>query len=397
MKIKAPHIIYIAILLCTLMSSCEKVEIPQKEPNTPATENSGSTSSTQDAMSVAEAIDLYKEVKTKISDQYITGYIVGYVNGRSIESTEFAAGEISTNIVIADIPVETDITKCIAVQLTTDTKECTKVRESLNLYTNPNMLKKKVLIKGDIDLYMSYVGIKKTREYKILEDDFDYEAWEKEQEEKNDTTNNDTITQPGKDDNDTINNDTIHSEATPSTPGEEIDKDKETEDNKSEDNTTEDNTSEDKKEDDEFLAIKEYVKNFGKTSAKAFTVDDLTEGKVKQYDDSLGLKTSERWVIGYIVGYVKGDKHISTTVFSAGTKDSNVVLANSPDEKDYNKCVAIQLSTSPAACKTVRTAINLADNPINLGKQVIIKGRMGKLDHYMGTLGLKDANDCIFP
>lgn len=393
MKIKAPHIIYIAILLCTLMSSCEKVEIPQKEPNTPATENSGSTSSTQDALSVAEAIDLYKEVKTKISDQYITGYIVGYVNGRSIESTEFAAGEISTNIVIADIPVETDITKCIAVQLTTDTKECTKVRESLNLYTNPNMLKKKVLIKGDIDLYMSYVGIKKTREYKILEDDFDYEAWEKEQEEKNDTTNNDTITQPGKDDNDTINNDTIHSEATPSTPGEEIDKDKETEDNKSEDNTTEDNTSEDKKEDDEFLAIKEYVKNFGKTSAKAFTIDDLTEGKVKQYDDSLGINSTDRWVRGFIVGYVKGN-HISTAVFATGNIASNVLLADSPDEQDYNKCIAIQLPTSSAACKTVRTAINLYEHPDNLGKQVIIKG---KLDHYMGPLGLKEASDYKFP
>lgn len=396
MKIKAPHIIYIAILLCTLMSSCEKLEIPQKEPNTPATENSGSTSSTQDALSVAEAIDLYKEVKTKISDQYITGYIVGYVNGRSIESTEFAAGEISTNIVIADIPVETDITKCIAVQLTTDTKECTKTREALNLYTNPNMLRKKVLIKGDIDLYMSYVGIKKTREYKILGDDFDYEAWKKEQEEKNDTTNNDTITQPGKDDNDSINNDTIHSEETPSSPNDEIDKD--TEDNEPEESTSGDSTSEDKKEDDESLSIRDYFNKYGKSTTKPFTVYELTEGRVKQYDDSIGIKTKECWVKGFIVGYVGGEgKSIETTIFDKGNCETNVVLANSPDETDYHKCIAIQLSKSPEACYNVREALNLKSHPENLGKEVIIKGWIKGKEPYMKSLGLREANAYKFP
>ncbi len=97
------------------------------------------------------------------------------------------------------------------------------------------------------------------------------------------------------------------------------------------------------------------------------------------------------WVTGYIVGYIKSNPDGASTLneqwatFSAdGAQASNIMIADSPTETDYKKCTSVQLPTG-----AVRSAVNLKDNPGNLGKQVSLKGSLAK---YFGVNGLKETS-----
>lgn len=101
--------------------------------------------------------------------------------------------------------------------------------------------------------------------------------------------------------------------------------------------------------------------------------------------------TSSQWVTGYIVGWVNTNisytalsenNCIFTTPAEIGT---NCLLAATPDEKDYNNCVVVQLSTTG----NVRSNLSLVDHPENLGKLVSIRGDVQK---YFGKPGLKSTN-----
>lgn len=105
------------------------------------------------------------------------------------------------------------------------------------------------------------------------------------------------------------------------------------------------------------------------------------------------LKGSERsgeaWVTGYIVGYVNTDHYTymskESVVFGAeGAVTPNFVLAASPDEKDWGKCMPVQLSP------TVRADLSLALNPGNIGRQVCLKGEVGT--RYIGEYGLRNCD-----
>lgn len=98
-------------------------------------------------------------------------------------------------------------------------------------------------------------------------------------------------------------------------------------------------------------------------------------------------------VCGYIVGYIK-DSHISHTVFSAGQIETNIVLADSPDEKDYNNCIPIQLTNDSPHSRGTREALNLLAHPKNLRRKVLV---CGIATTYMRTLGIKSACDYDFP
>ena len=93
-------------------------------------------------------------------------------------------------------------------------------------------------------------------------------------------------------------------------------------------------------------------------------------------------------VTGYIVGYVNGSavgEAGENCVFDADgeeIKNTNILIANEPNETDYTKCLAVQLPNNE-----IRTALNLADNANNLNKMVVIKG---SLEKYLGIAGLKD-------
>ncbi len=80
------------------------------------------------------------------------------------------------------------------------------------------------------------------------------------------------------------------------------------------------------------------------------------------------------WVKGYIVGYASSTVATESAVFGVtGTvSKTNLLLADSANEKDVNNCISVALPIG-----AVRNALNLNENPGNLGKLLTIKGDLG--------------------
>ncbi len=93
------------------------------------------------------------------------------------------------------------------------------------------------------------------------------------------------------------------------------------------------------------------------------------------------------WTYGYIVGVVDGMTLAADSKFTADsvTTASNILLAATPDCTDYTQCVPVQLPVG-----AVRAALNLVDNPDNLGKDVLIKGDLAK---YFAAAGIKSVTE----
>lgn len=96
------------------------------------------------------------------SSVWLTGYIVGAINDKSLSDAAFTAPfALASNILLAETAGETDIAKCVPVQLVAGTD----VRNLLNLKDHPENLGKQVCIKGDIAKYFGANGMKTTSAY----------------------------------------------------------------------------------------------------------------------------------------------------------------------------------------------------------------------------------------
>lgn len=114
------------------------------------------------------------------------------------------------------------------------------------------------------------------------------------------------------------------------------------------------------------------------TESKPYTVEEAIAGQ--------GSKSG--WVSGYIVGAVAPGK---TTV--AGNADiewkapfslpNTLVIAATPTETDYTKCLAIELSQGT----DLRNKANLAENPDNLGAPIKLKGTFANVYGMAGITG----------
>lgn len=112
-------------------------------------------------ITVAEAKAAYVDGEKKVA--WVTGYIVGCLEG-SVSKVLFGLpAETNTNIIIADAADCTDVNLCIPVELPKGT-----VRTGLNLVDNKTNLGKKVTLKCNIEKYFSIAGLKGTSEY-VLE------------------------------------------------------------------------------------------------------------------------------------------------------------------------------------------------------------------------------------
>lgn len=104
---------------------------------------------------------------------------------------------------------------------------------------------------------------------------------------------------------------------------------------------------------------------------------------------------SQIWVSGYIVGSMPTGGSSTTldgTNFStADAAVTNLVIGPTADCTDYTKCVGVQLPTE-AVAPGVRSALNLSDNPKNLGKKVKLFGDVMK---YCGGPGLKNTSKYV--
>jgi uncharacterized protein len=95
-------------------------------------------------------------------------------------------------------------------------------------------------------------------------------------------------------------------------------------------------------------------------------------------------------VEGYIVGTVNTGSGASITYKHTGpfTTDSNLALADDPNEKDKSKILTVQIPSG-----SIRTAINLKTNEGNLGKKVQLTGN---LEAYFTVPGLKSLTAYTF-
>ena len=111
----------------------------------------------EDPYNIAGAV--YHQGKTGV---WIMGYIVGTVEGISIfENSKFNPPfTVSSNLLIAASPNETDFSNCIPVQIPSG-----EVRTALNLVSNPNNLGKEVKLFGNLRTYFGVAGLGETSDY----------------------------------------------------------------------------------------------------------------------------------------------------------------------------------------------------------------------------------------
>lgn len=107
---------------------------------------------------------------------------------------------------------------------------------------------------------------------------------------------------------------------------------------------------------------------------------------------AIQLQNATPYVVGFVKGYIVGSvKSGVTSIGSAAdidwsvpfTSATNVLIADTSIETNYMNCVVVNL---PAGT-SLRTEVNLQNNPGNLGKWLNVKGT---LRTYFGVAGLRD-------
>ena len=143
---------YFCILLTLFFIACDKEHLPEGESGS----GSGRSSISDDLpkLSVAEA-----QMQADDSRIVVTGYVVGYIESTRLSGAVFGVPEESenANIIIADDPAETDISKVFPVKLETSSS----IRAALNLFAYPENLHRRISIEGKVENYFSVKGIKK--------------------------------------------------------------------------------------------------------------------------------------------------------------------------------------------------------------------------------------------
>ena len=124
---------------------------------------------------------------------------------------------------------------------------------------------------------------------------------------------------------------------------------------------------------------------------------DANDGSATKPFEVSELQTNQSgtavWVHGYIVGSIptppEGESTLlqNMTFTADGASPTNICIAASAQETDYNNCVAVQV---PAA---LRSELTLDNVPDNLGKEIWLKGTGEK---YCGAPGLKNVSKYSF-
>lgn len=119
---------------------------------------SGAEKTLADPISVEDAQALY--VDGDSIEVWIKAYIVGYANGSMSKANFRADSAVATNVLIASKAGETDVTKCIPVELANKAINGLNVRDEIPLSAKPENFGKQIWIKGSIVKYFSQCGIK---------------------------------------------------------------------------------------------------------------------------------------------------------------------------------------------------------------------------------------------
>ena len=98
------------------------------------------------------------------------------------------------------------------------------------------------------------------------------------------------------------------------------------------------------------------------------------------------------WVKGVIVGLINGKSISDGAIFDLSSAEtisnSNLLLAAEAGVTDPALCVPVQLPSKTE----IRTALNLSDNPTNLGRELLI---YGSLEAYFSVPGIKSPTEYV--
>ena len=126
---------------------------------------SGGGTSTGDMGTEAKPFDVTSALTAgQKTGVYVQGYIVGFASGKDLSTdSKFSATDaVATNVLIAASATETDVKKCMPVQLPLG-----DVRTGINLKDNAGNLGKQVTLYGDLANYFNVQGVKNTTYAKL--------------------------------------------------------------------------------------------------------------------------------------------------------------------------------------------------------------------------------------
>ena len=357
---------------------------------------------------------------------WVSGYIVGWIADKTIDTAQFnAQATVQTNLLLAPTPDETDLSKCIPIQLPTGA-----VRTALNLQSHPENYKKQVSLLGSIEKYFGKTGVKTVTEYTLGQGGGDTPVTppvvgDGDGSEaspfvvgqvKNGSATGSSVWVEGyivgwiadkSYDTAQFNGDaTIKTNLLlAATPGET-----------NPDNcipvqlpagdvrnalNLQDNPGNYKQIVKLLGSIEKYFGLMGVKTVTKYSLDgqgdtptptpptgdgDGSETSPFGVDAVLGGATgSGVWVECYVVGWI-ADKSFDTAQFNSdATVKTNLLVAASANETDLTKCVPVQL---PAGA--VRNALNLQENPSVYKKHLMLKGN---LEAYFGQKGVKAVTE----
>ncbi|MDE6513950.1 MAG: hypothetical protein K2L05_07195 [Muribaculaceae bacterium] len=398
----------------------EGVNVPGSNPE--PTQGDGSEAS---PYSVAQAI------ANNSGSAWVKGYIVGTMNSNNNYTLEVAAPfSVASNVYIADSATETNTGNMLPIQLVSGSD----IRKAVNLMDNPGNLGKMLAIQGSLEKYFSQPGLKSPTAYKL-----DGEGTE--------PTPTPTPT-PGNGDGSETNPYDVPSAIALNNPGTSawvkgyivgtmnsnnnytlevvapftVASNVYLAASTSETNTANmlpvqlvsgtdirkavnllDNPGNLGKELAIQGSLEKYFSQPGLKSPTAYklngegggttpdptpnpgtTTGDGSETSPYTCADVISLNNpgSAAWVKGYIVGTMNSNNNYTLEVVAPFTMAANVYIADSASETDTAKMVPVQLVSGSA----IRSAVNLLDNPGNLGKELQIQG---KLEKYFQQPGLK--------
>ncbi len=166
MKKKLLFLSTLVLALGLAFTSCNNTNEPDDpdNPDTPDTTKVVADGTKEKPFTVSDIIQLKPESTTEATktNVWAKGFIVGVYNSdvkpSVVENKEPFANDY--NIMLAEKEDETDMSKMICVQLPAG-----DVRAALGLKTNPNVIKRPVLVYGDVMKYNNFSGIKNTSAY----------------------------------------------------------------------------------------------------------------------------------------------------------------------------------------------------------------------------------------
>ncbi|MDE6118247.1 MAG: hypothetical protein K2F82_00085 [Muribaculaceae bacterium] len=405
----------------------EGVELPE-DPSGAIADGDGSQTS---PYSPAQVLALGNPGSTA----WVKGYIVGSAADKTADSFTTATGAAAsgTNIFIATTPDETDYTKCVPVQLPAG-----DVRTGLNLQANPGNLGKVVTLTGSLEKYFGLPGVKSVTAFSL--DGEGSGGGDDEPVNPGATVGDGSASSPYTvADLFLLNNPATTGWATGYIVGSAADKtaDSFTTATGAEASGTNIFIAASPNETDYTKCIPvqlpagavrdalnlqanpgnlgkqvtlfgSFEKYFGMVGIKSVTEFTLDGGQGGGDDEpvtppaggtedqpytvgqliALGNNGATVWTEGYIIGFVNGSSYAGATLGADSALATNVIIAASADETDFAKCVPVQLSAGD-----VRAAINLQDNPGNLGRKLKLQGTASA---YCGAPGLRAVSAYSF-